>query len=612
MISLLLSLILAADDQPFGIRVVDEATGRGVPLVQLKTVNHLEFFTDSNGLAAIDEPSFYGQEVFFHVQSHGYEFPKDGFGYRGKRLRVEPGKIETIQLTRNNVAERLYRVTGGGIYRDSVLLGQPVPTQRPVINARVLGSDSVQAAKFRGMLFWFWGDTSRPAYPLGNFHVPGAVSRLPGDGGLDPAKGVDLEYFVEEEGAFAKETAKLPGSGPTWIDGLVTVKDDDGAERLFAAYVKIRPPMTAYRRGLVEFDPQANRFQAIVEFPLEAPFHPGGHTFLHTERDTQYVYFTQPYPLLRVPATPAAVKDLNQYEAFTCLREGSTLKEPVIDRDSEGRVRYGWKRNTAFVGPADEQQLVKKGLLFESERLLQLQDVETGEPVLAHSGSVCWNAFRNRWVMITGQLYGSSMLGEVWYAEADTPTGPWVYARKVVTHEKYSFYNPTQHPFFDQQSGRVIYFEGTYASTFSGNDDPTPRYDYNQIMYRLDLQDDRLTLPIAFYENQTPGPPFVSYDPSQPAGPVRFFALDRPRPGTVGFVWSETDAGLKLRAAMPDKTAAFYALPIDSKDKESTKNLVTLYEYKAKSTGTWHYTTDANLPVDQSEQRTPVCLVWRR
>jgi len=38
----------------------------------------------------------------------------------------------------------------------------------------------------------------------------------------------------------------------------------------------------------------------------------------------------------------------------------------------------------------------------------------------------------------------------------------------------------------------MIYFEGTYASTFSGNEFPTPRYDYNQIMYRLDLSSPQL------------------------------------------------------------------------------------------------------------------------
>ena len=85
-------------------------------------------------------------------------------------------------------------------------------------------------------------------------------------------------------------------------------------------------------------------------------------------------------------------------------------------------------------------------------------------------------------------------MGEVWYAEADAPEGPWTNAVKIVTHEDYSFYNPKQHPMFDRHGGRVIYFEGTYTATFSGNRDKTPRYDYNQIMYRLDLADPRLGL----------------------------------------------------------------------------------------------------------------------
>ena len=63
---------------------------------------------------------------------------------------------------------------------------------------------------------------------------------------------------------------------------------------------------------------------------------------------------------------------------------------------------------------------------------------------------------------------------------------------KIVTHEKYSFYNVVQHPMFDRKGGRLIYFEGTYTAAFSGNADRTPRYDYNQVMYRLDLDDPRL------------------------------------------------------------------------------------------------------------------------
>jgi hypothetical protein len=49
-----------------------------------------------------------------------------------------------------------------------------------------------------------------------------------------------------------------------------------------------------------------------------------------------------------------------------------------------------------------------------------------------------------------------------------------------------------QHPEFAHDKGRVIYFEGTYSQTFSGNPTPTPWYDYNQIMYKLDLSDSRL------------------------------------------------------------------------------------------------------------------------
>jgi hypothetical protein len=115
--------------------------------------------------------------------------------------------------------------------------------------------------------------------------------------------------------------------------------------------------------------------------------------------------------------------------------------------------------------------------------------------VVIHAGTVCWNDYRKRWIMIATEIGGTSQLGEVWYAEAKQPVGPWQHPRKVVTHNRYSFYNPVQHPEFDQRDGRLIYFEGTYTSEFSGNPEPTPRYDYNQIMYRLDLGDAKLNLP---------------------------------------------------------------------------------------------------------------------
>ena len=115
---------------------------------------------------------------------------------------------------------------------------------------------------------------------------------------------------------------------------------------------------------------------------------------------------------------------------------------------------------------------------------------QTGDQITPHNGSVAWNQHRNRWILIFGQLFGRSLLGEVWYAEALSPVGPWSAARKIVTHNSYSFYNVKQHPYF--ANGRYLYFEGTYSSWLSGNNESTPRYDYNQIMYRLDLNDPRL------------------------------------------------------------------------------------------------------------------------
>ena len=96
--------------------------------------------------------------------------------------------------------------------------------------------------------------------------------------------------------------------------------------------------------------------------------------------------------------------------------------------------------------------------------------------------------------MVAGQTGGAdSFLGEVWYAESLAAEGPWSKAVKVASHPGYSLYNPCQHDFFDQQGGKIIYFEGTYSETFSGAKVATPRYDYNQILYRLDLSDKRLS-----------------------------------------------------------------------------------------------------------------------
>lgn len=595
-----------AAEEFFEIRVIDDQTGRGVPLVELETVNNIRYVTDSNGYVALNEPTLFGQKVFFHVRSHGYEFPKDGFGYRGKAVAVAPGGSTTLKIKLLNIAERLYRVTGGGIYHDSLLLGHEAPIEHPLLNAKVLGSDSVVNTIYKGKIHWFWGDTNRPAYPLGNFDVPGAVSELPAQGGLDPGAGVDLSYIVGDDG-FARPTAKMPGDGPTWIDGLVTVPNHDGQERMFAAFVKIKPPLTTYARGLAEWNDETQRFEKVADFEVEAPLLPGGHPVKHTEDGVEYVYFARPYPLTRVKATAESLANLDEYEGFTCLVEGSRLNDPKLDRAADGTLRYSWKRNTPPLDPQTQKKLTDSGKMKSDEALLALCDRDTGKTVMAHGGSVYWNEHRQRWVMIFVEGFGSpSFLGEVWYAEADRLVGPWVYTTKIATHDRYDFYNPKQHPMFDADGGRTIFFEGTYTNTFSGNPIKTPRYDYNQVMYKLDLADSRLAMPVAVYQRDDGR--FSHIDGSQ-SDQIAFFALDRAVNGAVPiYATGERGQLTMTRPSGSEDSAVFYALSADAEKPPATT--IPLYEFVHSQTSERRYATQGDAPQGFERQETPLCLVW--
>ncbi len=486
----------AERERPFVINVVDDRTNRGVPLVELTTTHHARYITDSAGVVAFDEPGLFNQRVHFLVSSHGYEFAKDGFGMRGVALDVKPGGQATIKVKRLNVAERLYRTTGGGIYRDTVLAGRTPPLAQPLLNGKVMGQDSTQRAIYKGKIYWFWGDTAWPAYPLGHFGMSGAVSDLPGEGGLDPSIGVNYRYFTDPKTDFARPM--VPGENLRWTDGHLVLKDPSGRERMVAKCETLKSLTERLGRKLIVYNDQKDAFDDLAPLDRDEPLCPTGHPIRHTDGGVEYFYFPAPYATLRVKADWQSVQTPSVFEGFTCLAPGSRYakEKSKLDRDASGKIVWAWKRNTPPVSPLEQAELVKAKLLTSDEQWNDLRDVESGQPVLAHAGSVNWNAFRQKWVMITVQQYGKpSYLGEVWFTEADHPHGPFRKGRKVVTHDRYSFYNPVHHPFFDQDGGRTIYFEGTYSFTFSREGDPTPRYDYNPMMYRLDLSDERLKLP---------------------------------------------------------------------------------------------------------------------
>jgi hypothetical protein len=581
----ILMAALAAGDQParfFAIEVVDEETGRGVPLVELHTVHRILYVTDSAGWVAFDEPGLMNDRIHFEVRAHGYEFPADGFGYRGFVAETVPGERVRIELKRRNVAERLYRLTGGGIYRDSHLLGLPVPMENPLLNSRVLGQDSTFAVEYRGRVFWFWGDTLQPSHPLGNFDMAGATS--PPGRDLDPEVALDFTYF-ENEAGFARRMAPIPGEGPTWVGGITVLREGE-REHLVAGYSKIRNSLETYARGLVIYDDEQELFLLARPMEVSDPLYPIGHSLTVGEGEEAFVHFTNPLPLVRVRANLEAFLEPSSYQAFTPLAPGSRRGEETVERDEHGKVVWDWKEDTSEAGPGEQAALVEAGLLRPEERLFAVRDWKTGKEVQLHAGAVNWNSYRGRWILVASEIFGDSVLGEVWFAEADSPLGPWVYGQKIVSHDDYTFYNPRHHPFLDREGGRLIYFEGTYTQLFSSAPVKTPRYDYNQIRYLLDLANSQLQLPVAIYREERDGAGCVLSARQGATGETRpeFWALETQAEGTVPVWCRRVGAGkCQLRGLPPaagedhqDFVLAFYALAPDT--AEPPPNTAPLFQ----------------------------------
>lgn len=427
------------------IQVVEKESGWPVPLVELRTTHQVRFLTDNNGVIAFDLPELMGKETWFDVLGNGYEVPKDGFGNRGVRLRPEPGRRLVVEVRRAILARRLGRITGSGLFAESQKLGEELDWK----DAEALGCDSVQNAIHRGRLFWLWGDTTLARYPLGIFDSTSATTDARPIRDFKPPVRLRFNYFTDDQN-IPRGVAKMPGEGPSWITAYVSLPDEHGTERLVASYLKVRGQMEAYEKGLCVWNDRDSRFEKLrtvwtkTDASLAKSTVPEGHpVFWKDNAGQQWLMFGNPFPVWRCPATFQAWQNVSTWEKL----------EP------------------------------QKSLASATD----------GKPVKPHSGSVAWHPWRKRWVTIFMEAFGKpSAFGELWYAEADAPAGPWGKAVKVLSHENYTFYNPRIHSEWFSQRSPVLIFEGTYTVQFANKPSPTPRYDYNQILYRLDLDEERL------------------------------------------------------------------------------------------------------------------------
>jgi hypothetical protein len=234
------------------------------------------------------------------------------------------------------------------------------------------------------------------------------------------------------------------------VSAYVSLPDKNDNPRLVGTYIKVKPPLEAYESGLCVWNDSTSSFErhrvlwTKSEAAPKQPPAPDGHPlFWKDAAGRDWVLFGNPLPALRCPARFESWEDPSAWE-----------------------------------------------VLKPQETLASAAD---GQPVKPHSGSIAWNSLRKRYVTIFMQAFGKpSTFGELWYAEAESPTGPWGPAIKVVSHENYTFYNPRLHPEFTPPDSPILIFEGTYTAEFADRPPRTPRYDYNQILYRLDLDDPAL------------------------------------------------------------------------------------------------------------------------
>src|SRR6185295_763998 len=175
------------------------------------------------GLIAFDLPELMGRETWFDVIGNGYEVSKDAFGSRGVRLQPEPGKTLKVEVNRTIIAKRLGRLTGGGLFAESQKLGRELDWPE----SGIVGCDSVQNAVHRGKLFWAFGDTQLPAYPLGIYNMTGGTTAVQPLTKFEPPLRLKLDYITDDHKK-PLGLALIPVDGPTWLSGYISLPDAAG------------------------------------------------------------------------------------------------------------------------------------------------------------------------------------------------------------------------------------------------------------------------------------------------------------------------------------------------------------------------------------------------
>jgi hypothetical protein len=336
----------------FRIKFVDAHTRRGIPMVLARSSHYLEQYSDSAGNIAFLEPGMMNRPVWFSILTDGYNFsasdqPASSHAHQalfpydsGVTLTTTPGTTATVLLNRTQIAERVYRLTGAGLYRDTLLTqdlseipASAAPRASEDTHSGSTAQDSLQIAIFKRKVLWLFGDTacaqsSREAncFGSGMFSV-GAHSCVPGGAGCadKPDEPPSLQYYGNST-VFPPRPHPMAPIAPlnqnTWVSAFVTIDPGTPSESLFGHYYKNPGDgQGSGSEGIARWDETRSQ---LVQQAVWPPGLPSGLEGAHTiqllspaDCTLGYAYFVNGAVSLRVRATAQAVSNPHAYERLS-------------------------------------------------------------------------------------------------------------------------------------------------------------------------------------------------------------------------------------------------------------------------------------------------------
>ena len=398
---------------------------------RLLQVMHLSRTAEAGALSAsfahiaFDEPGLMGRRVFFGVAAHGYEFAKDGFGIRGVVLEPKPGGSARLKIRRLNIAERLYRITGYGIYRD---LGPARPEAAGRRAAAQRRGDRPGRHPQRGL--------QGQALLVLRRHRPARLrpGQLRHGRGHDrPAREArpgrrDRPQVLHRPGWLREAHGPDEGEGVVWLFGLAVLPDESGRERMIAYFHRRRGLGPCWRRAS---SPITTPRTSSRSSRMSRSGRPYSHR-LPVPRPGPRGRVRQLHGPIPGPAGPGRLEELPGPRLVRGLHLPGPGTRYVdkdkarLERDGDGRLVWAWKRDTPPLGPKEQQGLIEAGKMRREESPFRLQDADGGKPIVLNNSSCFWNGYRKKYILIASEHLGATALGEVWYSEADRPEGPWV------------------------------------------------------------------------------------------------------------------------------------------------------------------------------------------